>query len=548
MIAAILILCTGLQAGGQVDLVHKAYGVEDYANFGHRLAVLDDVDLDGTPDYAVSAPFEDRGGVLHVGSVRVYSGRTRALISELFGTQANEEIGDSLVRVHDVNGDGRGDYALRSGSSFTVQIVSAVDAVILHSIPRPPVVENFAYAICDIGDLDGDGKHELAIGDGQMLNQFGPEAGIVYLYSGATFMPVASVEGTQGHARLGEALAAAGDLNGDLIPDFFAGAPGHIRNGRGQAFAYSGADLSIIHSLQNLEFEGRFGASVDAGTDVDGDGVPDLLVGAPFHNSAIIRAGTATVFSGASGARIRILQADLQMTGFGETVRFGGDMDGDGRPEVLVQESNADPGTSSPDPRVVAFSGFDYEPLAQFRGDDPAANGYESTFATPGDLTGDGFGDVLVAYPREILGVPNLGAVYLFSFRPQFFLSGRELSSAAGGSLAAQVRFSAASAGHSYRILASLSGASPSTTIGGVEVPLVADAAFQCTLAGAYPPFASGMAGTLDAAGRAQASITPGPGALKPSLVGRIVHLAAVEGTGGIPLRSSVQQGFLIVP
>lgn len=546
MIATILLACSSFQAGGSVELIHKKFGVQDYAEFGTTLIRLDDVDLDGVPDYAIGSPMEDWNGFVDAGAVRIYSGLTHNLISTLFGTSAHDNIGIRLARITDANGDGRGDYATNWLWNFPVAIVSAVDGQVLHAIPEHPQHRNGVSSMTEIGDVDGDGKSELAIGDSSVDSVHGYQAGMVFLHAGADYALMATLDGLDSNFRFGSAMAAAGDLNGDLIPDLFVGAPGHILGGRGHAYAYSGADLTIIHAFAGANAKGRFGTAVDGGSDVDGDGVPDLLVSAPFFRHP--GPGAVVVLSGATGALILMLEADQPRTGFGMLARFSPDLDGDGQPDILVLEDNVDGEANAPDARVLAISSFDGERLAQFWGDEPQPPYFGGAMISMDDQTGDGLAEVMIGSPREYLGVPTRGAVYLYSFRPQLFLSGRSLSAAAGGTLTVSLRFPGAAGGHQYRILASISGASPSTTIGGVAVPLVADSVFQSTLAGFYPPYSSGMTGVLNGSGQATAVIAPGPGALKPGLIGRTIHLAAVEGTSSGPESSSVQQGFLILP
>jgi hypothetical protein len=84
-------------------------------------------------------------------------------------------------------------------------------------------------------------------------------------------------------------VAGAGDVNGDGVPDFIAGAPGEIDYGwsptHGMVRVYSGADASILHEWQADVVTSspytRFGQRVSGGGDVNGDGYDDVLVAAP---------------------------------------------------------------------------------------------------------------------------------------------------------------------------------------------------------------------------------------------------------------------------
>lgn len=540
-----------LQSGGQLQILHKEVGAQDDAEFGYAVARLDDVDGDGTPDYAVGARREDLPGLDRVGAVRVYSGRTHALISERFGTTHHEELGALITGIGDASGDGRGDYAVFSGGAYDVLIVSAVDNALLAVIPSPPSVSGYGSALADVGDLDGDGLHELAISNATAQTSVGFQAGEVYLHDGDGFARVATLSAPDSHYHFGRSLAAAGDVDGDLVNDFLIGAPGSgaRTTGKGRVYVISGASLTPIYDIQGNDVLGHLGFAVAGGADLTGDGVPDFAASAPETSRGTPRYGFVAVFSGATGAVHRVLTADLPDTRYGQSLRFGPDMDGDGISELLLEEADYYRGSFYVEGRILVHSGWDLLPIAELVGDEFDYSEFGASFDAAGDLDGDGFGEVVVGASRENAGhVNSRGAAYVFGFRPGLVTSGRELSAAGGGAVQLRARFGPASGGHAYRILASASGVWPPAVIGGVEIPLVPDGLFNATLAGAYPNFASGTGGVLDAAGRAIATLAPGPGQLPAAWIGRTIHFAAVEGTPAGPLQSSVQQSLRIVP
>lgn len=99
----------------------------------------------------------------------------------------------------------------------------------------------------------------------------------------------------------GSAVSRVGDLNGDGVGDFAVGAPFADEGGfdAGAVFAVSGADRSLIRVHLGEAVNDRFGASLAAVPDVDGDGLTDLLVGAPLNDQAGNKAGKANLYSGA---------------------------------------------------------------------------------------------------------------------------------------------------------------------------------------------------------------------------------------------------------
>src|SRR6185503_17857886 len=79
-----------------------------------------------------------------------------------------------------------------------------------------------------------------------------------------------------------------------------------------------------------------FGRSVCGGGDVDGDGWPDLVVGAPHDDDGGLDAGSVSVISGRDGSRIHFCLGDTADDHLGWSVAGGADADGDGRPDFAA--------------------------------------------------------------------------------------------------------------------------------------------------------------------------------------------------------------------
>ena len=228
---------------------------------------------------------------------------------------------------------------------------------------------HFGYSIAVIGDIDGDGHPDLAVGapyqDGDFDNStggFGPpqNVGKVWLINGANLTVIRTLDDPQFQmeqslkfgGQFGNSIAAVGDLNHDGITDVFVGVPHHIDEeanenevNSGEAFVFSGKDGSILFTLEAPEpAEGaRFGYVVAGIADVNGDGTPDLLVGEPKRDvdEDVQDTGAAYLFSGADGTLLRTLLPPSQ-NGKGANGRFGealadaGDLNQDGVDDILV--------------------------------------------------------------------------------------------------------------------------------------------------------------------------------------------------------------------
>jgi hypothetical protein len=135
-----------------------------------------------------------------------------------------------------------------------------------------------------------------------------------------------------------------GDVDGDGVPDLAVGAPWQEvegLSGQGQAFVFSGGTGALLRTLNDPrpQENAQFGSTLVGVGDVDGDGVSDVAVGVwrqEVEGSSV--QGQAFVFSGASGQPVLTLTKPYPRrgTGFGSALAAVGDVDGDGVPDLTV--------------------------------------------------------------------------------------------------------------------------------------------------------------------------------------------------------------------
>jgi hypothetical protein len=313
--------------------------------FGASVASAGDVNGDGVTDAIVG---KYRSGVGD-GAAYVYLGGKKGLAAEpqarLTGTVADSGFGFSVAGAGDIDGDGFGDVLVGSNANRNGEVAlfrggpNGIDPVAAATLTGGPA---FGYAVSGAGDVDHDGFDDVVVGQWAADD----DRGVVRLYRGSPDgLSTSGVElDPPVGGYFGWSVAGVGDVNGDGFADVAVGA---WAAESAYVFAGSAAGLVAAPLVTWTGAQGsQLGHAVAAAGDVDGDGAPDVLVSAP---GAASLAGQVSVFLGGAApadAPLVTWEGAGADAGFGEAIA-GGDLNDDGVVELLVGAPGLGDGSGS---------------------------------------------------------------------------------------------------------------------------------------------------------------------------------------------------------
>ncbi|MBN2553473.1 MAG: FG-GAP repeat protein [Spirochaetales bacterium] len=382
------------------------------------LAIFD-VNGDGYSDYIVGEPNYDV--VSNEGRALVYSGYNGALLWEKVGEESPDYFGDAVGDAGDVNGDGYSDFIVGSynhpaGSrKGMVKVFSGLDGSQLYRILGEDNSQSFGSSVSGAGDVNGDGYGDFVVGAPGYPNfTVGNRNGKFYLYSGFDGAPLYSAQGGTTSDSLGASVGRVGDINLDGRDEFIIGAPG-ANSGKGQArvYAFNGSFYYIMRTFNAPDTDNdQFGAAVDGCGDVDADGRPDVIIGDPYYGDTSWF-GRVYVYRGHYWTLIDYVQGSVGGDQLGVSVG-GADLNQDGYSDYMMGSEHFLGGTT-PQYRgqVRIFSGKTESILYDIPG---VNNGdrFGKAVSAGGDINRDGYPDFIVGAPGYSAGAWN-GKVYVYS-------------------------------------------------------------------------------------------------------------------------------------
>lgn len=223
-----------------------------------------------------------------------------------------------------------------------------------------------------------------------------------FVGSGQSFQPLRGPGPRLTERRSGSTnkVFRLGDINGDGYEDFAVGQRDGLRGAsrRGALRVFSGFD-----HLQLFAFEGErdgnlFGSDADGG-DINGDGIPEVLVGEPGHNN---RRGRIWVIDGRTRQR-RVFAEGTANASFGLLVRAMPYLDADGRCDVITTEGDKVRGLRADGSVLWTRT--------------PSSGKLVGALDKIGDINGDGYDDCIAGIPSHRSSQDNEGRAQIISGR-----------------------------------------------------------------------------------------------------------------------------------
>jgi len=419
----------GSAAGPATSAAWAVESQQGYVNYGYSVASAGDVNGDGYSDVIV-------GAYRYPGRAYVYLGSASGLATTAAWTavdQSGSEFGYSVASAGDVNGDGYSDVIV--GEPW---YISDGKALVYHGsasgLSTTPAWTarggqadcNFGNSVASAGDVNGDGYSDVIVGAEYYTTSFPPNyypsGGVARVFLGSASGLGATAawngRGEQKYAYFGHSVASAGDVDGDGYSEVIVGAYNFTygQTSEGRVYVFRGSEQGVGRTggwvVESNQAGAYFGYSVSSAGDVNGDGYSDVIIGATGYDDDQTDEGRAYLYLGSASGLVTppAWTAESHQTGsdYGFCVASAGDVNGDGYSDVVVGARYIH------EAYVYLGSASGLSPSPAWTGGPGAYGNFGASVASAGDVSGDGYSDVIVGEPFFSNMATYEGKAYVF--------------------------------------------------------------------------------------------------------------------------------------
>lgn len=316
-------------------------GSQALGKLGFSVSVAGNIDGDSYSDVIVGAPWDGTGGRAYVisgqtGSILLtFDAESTGDDFGYYVSSAGKVNADTLDDL--IVGAPRRDI-LMINDVGVAYVYSGAGGFNMYTKSGESANNYYGWSVSSAGNINNDGRDDFVVG----APQYGSSTGRAYVYSGLTGNIIDIVSSFSNAEQFGTSVSTAGDFNNDGFGDVIVGAPFNnsigVTSGAAYIYAYDGQSLNLIHSFFGEALGDRFGISVALVGDMDNDGYDDVIVGALNNDDGGGAAGKAYVYSGNTGDTISIyvFTGPIIAGCFGRSVSGAGDVNGDGYPDIIV--------------------------------------------------------------------------------------------------------------------------------------------------------------------------------------------------------------------